>query len=269
MKAAGILFLLLCALPSALCAQSDLCWREAYPLIPGQWVAYGYMVEAGNRFQVIAGAAVEEWALPYGYEEALRRASRSQPQEGRLIGKGVSDSQGEFKFDSVEPGQPKPAPGYEIRAHMDGREPTAAFVDPSAKAQWVGRGGRIALSQQGKGCSRIYPAGLQEIDCGRLDCDNLPAGKLRIVRADGSPVRARRVGFHRSSMGRTPLARAVISNKRGFISTAGLKGCYQVNIQKETAVTICFGYRPVSAEVAAEATLMLPPRGSKVAKMFQ
>jgi hypothetical protein len=49
MKEIAMLFLLgLIATPAA--AKSDLCWRDPYPWIPGEWAGSGSVIEAGNRF---------------------------------------------------------------------------------------------------------------------------------------------------------------------------------------------------------------------------
>jgi len=52
----------------------------------------------------------------------------------------------------------------------------------------VGRRIKVALSRESKGCSRIYSAGLDDTDCGVLDCEKLPAGPAKIVFADGTPL---------------------------------------------------------------------------------
>jgi hypothetical protein len=63
MKKIAMLFLLgLIATLAA--AQSDLCWRDPYPWIPGEWAGSGSVIEAGNRFQTVTGATVERGQRP-------------------------------------------------------------------------------------------------------------------------------------------------------------------------------------------------------------
>jgi hypothetical protein len=75
MEKIGVLALL-CLIATSAMAQSDLCWRHGYPRIPGEWAGSGSVIEAGNRFQSIAGATVELWATAYEYSEARQYAVR-------------------------------------------------------------------------------------------------------------------------------------------------------------------------------------------------
>ncbi|HEY2362236.1 MAG TPA: hypothetical protein VGK36_14040 [Candidatus Angelobacter sp.] len=268
MKLLNLAAFLIGALPNVLIAQSDMCWRQPYPTLIGDWSGYGFIVEADNRYQAIRGVTVEEWALPYGYDEALRRQQRGESPQGRLIQKAVSNSQGEFKFSPVRSGKQEQSAGYEYRVYMEGREPVSAFVAKSALAQWVGRGVRIALSYEGKGCSRIYHANLQEIDCGNFDCDRLPRGTLKLVRADGTPVRGKRLRFYLHSKGREPLELVVVTNPLGVVNTKALQQpCYDIKVESEGRMHLCFsGTHALS--VPTEVKVILPPPGSPLTRMF-
>jgi len=37
-------------------AQSELCWRDPYPRIPGEWSGSGSVIESGNRFRFVIGS---------------------------------------------------------------------------------------------------------------------------------------------------------------------------------------------------------------------
>ena len=63
MEKIGALFVLWLIATVAM-AQSDLCWRDPYPLIPGEWAGSGSVIEAGNRFQRAAGATVWSYGQP-------------------------------------------------------------------------------------------------------------------------------------------------------------------------------------------------------------
>lgn len=262
-----ILAAFLMGTPNLLIAQSDVCWRQPYPTLIGNWSSYGFVVEADNRYQVIPGVTVEKWALPYGYEEALRRQQRGEVQQGRLIEKAVSNSQGEFQFPTAISEKQELAAGYEYRVYMDGREPVSTFVSKSVLAQWVGRGVRIALSYKGKGCSRIYSANLQEIDCGNFDCNRLPRGTLKLVRADGTPVRQKRLRFYIHSKGREPLVFTVVTNPVGVVNTKAFQQpCYDVKVEQDGRMHLCFSGR-YAVSAPHDVTVILPSPGSALTSM--
>ena len=154
-----------CSIATAATAQSDLCWRDPYPSIPGEWAGSGSVIEAGNRFRGISGAILELWATTYKYDDARQYAIRHTALPAILVETAVSDAQGGFVFKSLRRGQQDQSGHYEIRAHMPGRESSLAYTgfEPGLAPQWMGRGTKVALSHEGKGCSRIYPAGLDDI----------------------------------------------------------------------------------------------------------
>ena len=181
MKRISILLLLVLNAVTAL-AQSDLCWRDPYPWIPGEWAGSGSIVEAGNRFQAVPGALVELWSTTYKYDDARQHAIRHQVFPASLVETAQSDAQGVFVLTRLRRSNEAQPGSYEIRVRMPGRESSLAYVQIGGPGpQWIGRGIKVALSEEDKGCSRIYSAGLDDTDCGVLDCEKLPAGRAKIV----------------------------------------------------------------------------------------
>src|SRR5215470_18870311 len=100
MKKIAMLFLLgLIATPAA--AQSDLCWRDPYPWIPGEWAGLGSVIEAGNRFQTVTGATVELWATTHKYDDAQQNAIRHQILSASLVETTLTDANGAFAFKTL------------------------------------------------------------------------------------------------------------------------------------------------------------------------
>lgn len=123
-----MLFLLgLIATPAA--AQSDLCWRDPYPWIPGEWVGYGSVIEAGNRFQTVTGATVELWATAYKYDDARQNAIRHQILSATLVETTLSDEHGAFAFKTLQRNKEIRPGSFEIRVHMPGRERGSAYTE--------------------------------------------------------------------------------------------------------------------------------------------
>src|SRR5262249_56767548 len=150
MKEIAMLFLLgLIATPAA--AQSDLCWRDPYPSIPGEWAGSGSVIEAGNRFRHVSGATVELWETTYKYEDARQYAIRQQTLPARLVETVVSDTHGGFVLKSLARGPQDQHGHYEIRVQMPGRENSLAFTEigTGLAPQWMGRGTKVALAQRG------------------------------------------------------------------------------------------------------------------------
>jgi hypothetical protein len=139
MKRISILLLLVLSTATAL-AQSDLCWRDPYPWIPGEWAGSGFVVEAGNRFEAVPGAVVELWSTTYNYDDARQHAIRHKALPATLVETTQSDAQGAFIFirlrrnNDVQPGS------YEIRVRMPARESSLAYTQIGGPGQqWMGR----------------------------------------------------------------------------------------------------------------------------------
>src|SRR5713226_3785655 len=109
-------------------AQSDVCWRDIYPSIPWDWADYGYVIEAGNRFETVAGATLEVWVTARTYKEAQRSAIQRQTLPATLVETTHSDARGRFSLKRFQLGRLVPG-FYEIRAHMSGRARGSAFVE--------------------------------------------------------------------------------------------------------------------------------------------
>jgi hypothetical protein len=123
--------------------------------------------------------------------------TRGEEIDSNLVTTITANADGTFTLGTLPDGR------FEIRASMAGREVATAYLERTGLApQWMGRGLRVGLSLQGKGCSRIYPAGLDDTDCGRLDCGRLPAGEMKIIHADGTPLSSKRLLFYRHSKDR-------------------------------------------------------------------
>jgi len=201
-------FLMFVAFCGPIQAQKDVCWRVAYERVPAEWAGYGYVVEAGNRFQTVPAATIELWAVSSNWEETGRKRERGEDVPATLIVSATSDEHGRFDLagklgtnwflGDLKPGS------YEIRAVMPGREKAFAFIakDSSLSPQWFGRGLRVALSHEKQGCSRIYAAGLDDTDCGVRSCEGLPVGRLRILYSDGNPLSSKRLFFYGHSKSR-------------------------------------------------------------------
>src|SRR5262250_3789493 len=255
MKEIAMLFLLgLIATPTA--AQSDLCWRDPYPWIPGEWAGSGSVIEAGNRFQTVTGATVELWATTYKYDDARQNAIRHQILSASLVETTPSDANGAFKTlqrnKEIQPGS------FEIRVHMPDRERGSAYTEigTGLAPQWMGRGIKIALSWEGKGCSRIYSAGLDDTDCGVLDCEKLPAGPAKIVAADGTPLADTRLSFYQHSKKRSKDPEFTLTtDQNGMITTPAQRGCFDIAIENVGAMHLCFSGQTVSQPI----TVILPP----------
>ncbi len=256
MKLLHVVFVTVVEFPLFAAAQTDLCWREAYPQVPGQWAGYGSAVEAGNRFKAIAAVTVELWATSSDYAEAQRRLTAHQKLPATLVRTVMSDQQGMFRLGEFQPGF------YEMRARLGGRETAVAFIDKQAHptAQWMGRGLRIAMSFQDKGCSRIYPAGLDDTDCGALDCGGLPTGTMRVVRADGTPLSQMELLFHRHSKSLGPVELTLLTDADGFVNIVSARGCYDISIgqPRRRSMHLCFRQEATPADF----TVVLPPEQS-------
>jgi hypothetical protein len=247
-----------CSIATAATAQSDLCWRDPYPSIPGEWAGSGSVIEAGNRFRGISGAILELWATTYKYDDARQYAIRHTALPAILVETAVSDAQGGFVFKSLRRGQQDQSGHYEIRAHMPGRESGLAYTgfEPGLAPQWMGRGTKVALSHEGKGCSRIYPAGLDDTDCGVLDCEELPTGPAKIVFADGTPLAHTRLDFYQHSKMRDKDPEfSLTTDASGMITTPAKRGCFDIAFEHGNSLHLCFRGTPTSEPV----TVTLPP----------
>ncbi len=252
MKSLWALTFTLAAFPLFAAAPTDICWRPTYPSLPGQWASFGSVIEAGNRFQTVAGVTLELWSTASDYTEAEQRWANHEPLKATLVRTVISNEQGQFKFGPIHPGF------YEMRAHMDGREPALAFIanqDPGS--QWLGRGLKVAVSLRDKGCSRIYSAGLDDTDCGIFSCDGIPAGKIRIIYADETPLSGGSLVFRRHTKSRGPVAFTVVTDANGFASAVSAHGCYDVSIlgQRPRSAHLCFNHQGPPGDV----TVVLPP----------
>src|SRR5215831_6253343 len=246
------------SIPALAAAQSDLCWRDSYPSIPGEWAGSGSVIEAGNRFRSVSGAVVELWTTTYKYDDARQYAIRHTTLPARLIEAAVSDVHGSFVFKSLERGQQDQSGRYEIRVHKPGRESGLAYTEfrTGVAPQWMGRGTKVALSYEGKGCSRIYSAGLDDTDCGALDCENLPAGPAKIVFADGTPLAHTRLAFYQhSKMRNRDPEFSLTTDASGMITTPAKRGCFDIVFEHGNSMHLCFRETPTSELV----TVTLPP----------
>src|SRR5262250_1541843 len=229
MKEIAMLFLLgLIATPTA--AQSDLCWRDPYPWIPGEWAGSGSVIEAGNRFQTVTGATVELWATTYKYDDARQNAIRHQILSASLVETALSDAHGAFAFKTLQRNKEIQPGSFEIRVHMPGRERGSAYTEirTGLAPQWMGRGIKIALSREGKGCSRIYAAGLADT----------------------------RLAFYQHSKKRSKDPEFTLTTDRnGMITTPVQRGCFDIAIEHVGAMHLCFSGQTVSQPII----VILPP----------
>src|SRR5215469_4484546 len=256
------MLILWCSIPTVATAQSDLCWRDPYPSIPGEWAGSGSVIEAGNRFREVSGATVELWETTYKYDEARQYAIRHQTLPARLVETAVSDTHGGFVLKSLGRDQQDQSGRYEIRVHMPGRENSLAYTEigTGLAPQWMGRGTKVALSHEGKGCSRIYSAGLDDTDCGVLDCEKLPAGPAKIVVADGTPLADTRLSFYQHSKKRSEHPEFTLTTDRnGMITTPVQRGCFDIAIEHGGAMHLCFSGQTVSQPFI----VILPPTPSR------
>jgi len=255
-----VIFFLLCTVSSVCLAQSDPCWRDAYPHIPAQWVGSGSAIEAANPFQTVAGVTVELWAIPANYKDARRSVSESQTLPASLVETTQSDEHGYFEFKTFDRHKHFSPGRYEIRAHMFGRESAAAYTEvPGFPPQWFGRGIRVALSHDGQGCSRIYSAGLDDTDCGPLDCHSLPAGQAKIVFADGAPLTRTRLDFYQHFKGRKKDPEfSLTTDENGTITTPSTRGCFNIQSERGRSIVLCFTGKAASAPI----TITLPPQSN-------
>jgi|SRR5437868_5794602 len=123
--------------------------------------------------------------------------------------------------------------------------------------QWVGRGIKIALSQESKGCSRIYSAGLDDTDCGLLDCEKLPAGQAKIVFADGTPLADTRFASYQHSRKRSKDQEfSLTADRNGMITTPAQRGCFDIAIEHTRFMHLCFSGQAASGPI----TVVLPPK---------
>jgi hypothetical protein len=232
-------------------AQRDVCWRDPYPEVRGEWASYGSVVEAGNRFKTVAGATVELWSTTLSYEDAYQRTTDHQNVVAALLKTISSNADGSFSLGEIKPGS------YEIRVHMAGRDSSSAYViNGGLPPQWLGRGLRIALSAEGKGCSRIYAAGVDDTDCGLFDCESLPVGPTKIMFSDGSPLSVSDLFFYRHTLGRRDHPDFTLSTDvNGVVEIKGAVGCYDVRIQRGGSMHLCFNQSTTKDVV----TVFLPP----------
>lgn len=250
MRFSLILFLLAFMFAPFLCAQSDVCWRDSFPLVHGQWVSYGYVVEAGNRFQAVPGAVLELRSTALDYEKAKEFALRRQVIPGTLLRTIRSDGNGGFKLGDLLPGN------YEIRAITPDREPASAFIlSDKVPLQWVGAGVRVALANKDSGCSRIYEGGFNDIDCGRVPCDKLPIGRTRITTADGKPLKDTRLLFYRPLMIGETLDFSFRTDANGFFTSNKANGCYDISTERGRLTHLCFS----RVEAKENVNVVLPP----------
>jgi hypothetical protein len=239
-------------------AQSDLCWRDPYPGIPGEWAGSGLVVEAGNRFQTVPGATVELWSTTYKYDDAHQHAIRHQGLPAKLVETTQSSVDGAFVLNTLRPSKNVQPSSYEIRVRMPGRESTKAYTQVGGPGpQWMGRGIKVALSQEGEGCSRIYSAGLDDTDCGVVDCEKLPAGRAQIVFSDGTLLADNRLDFYQHSKKRKQNPEfSMTTDSNGMITTPRQRGCFDVAIEHGGSMHLCFS----GLEASGLITVMLPPK---------
>lgn len=257
MKRFSILLIVVLSAATAV-AQSDLCWRDPYPWIPGEWAGFGSAVEAGNRFQAVPGATVEVWSTTYKYDDARQISIRHQVLPASLIETTQSDAHGAFVLNTLRRSNKVQTGSYEIRVHMPSREGSLAYTQIGGPGpQWMGRGIKVALSDEGKGCSRIYSAGLDDTDCGVLDCEKLPAGKANIVFSDGTPLANTRLDFYQHSKKRNQNPEfSLTTDSNGMITTPAQRGCFDVAIEHGGSMHLCFS----GLEASGLTTVMLPPK---------
>lgn len=257
MRKVSILVIVVLSAAAAV-AQSDLCWRDPYPWIPGEWAGSGSVVEAGNRFQTVSGATVELWSTTYKYDDARQNAIHDQMLPASLVETTQSNSQGVFVLNTLRPSNTVQPGTFEIRVYMPGRESTKAYTQIGGPGpQWMGRGIKIALSQEGNGCSRIYSAGIDDTDCGVLDCEKLPAGRAQIVFSDGTPLADNRLDFYQHSKKRSHNPEfSLITDSNGMITTPGQRGCFDVAIEHGGFMHLCFSGLMTSGSI----TVRLPPK---------
>jgi hypothetical protein len=252
-----ILSVVLLSLVARCAAQRDVCWREPYPNIRGEWAGYGSVVEAGARFKTISGATIELWSTTFTYEDAYQRTADHQNVAATLLKTTTSNADGIFSLGDIKPGS------YEIRAHMAGRESSSAYIIKGGlPPQWMGRGLRVALSAGGKGCSRLYAAGLDDTDCGLFDCEGLPKGQTRIMFSDGSPLSVSDLFFYRHTRPmRDQPDFTLATDVNGLVDTKAAVGCYDIRIQRGGSMHLCF----TQATTKDEVTVFLPPikKGSR------
>lgn len=255
MRKVSILVIVVLSAATAV-AQSELCWRDPYPWIPGEWAGSGSVVEAGNRFQVVPGATVEMWSTTYKYDDARQHTIHYQVLPGSLVETAQSNSHGGFVLNTLRPSNKVQPGSYEIRVYMPGRESTKAYTQIGGPGpQWMGRGIKVALSQKGKGCSRIYSASLDDTDCGVLDCEKLPAGRARIIFSDGTPLAGNRLDFYRHSKKRNKNPEfSLTTDSDGMITTPRQRGCFDIAIEHGGSVHLCFSGQPAPGPI----TVMLP-----------
>lgn len=257
MKKIAVLFLLGLTGTTAV-AQSDLCWRDPYPWIPREWASNGSVVEAGNRFQTVTGATLELWATTNKYDDARQNAIRHQVLPAIMVETALSDTHGAFTFKALQRNHEIQPASFEIRVHMPGRERGLAYteIETGLAPQWMGRGIKIALAQEGNGCSRIYSAGLDDTDCGVLDCEKLPAGPAKIVAADGIPLANARLDFYQHSKKRSKDPKfSFTTDGNGMITTPAQRGCFDIAIQHGGSMHLCFSGQAASDPI----TVVLPP----------
>jgi hypothetical protein len=260
MRRISILFLLALSAATAV-AQSDLCWRDPYPWIPGEWAGSGSVIEAGNRFQTVTGATVELWATTYKYDDARQNAIRNQMLSASVVETTLSDAHGAFAFKTLQRNKEIQPASFEIRVHMLGRERGLAYTEigTGLGPQWMGRGIKVALSREGKGCSRIYSAGLDDTDCGVLDCEKLPAGPAKIVFVDGIPLAETRLAFYQHSKKRRENPEfSLITDRNGMITTPAQRGCFDIVIKHGGGMHLCFSGQAASGPI----TVVLPPKAN-------
>jgi hypothetical protein len=250
-----VLSIVVLSLVARCASQGDVCWRDPYPNIRGEWAGYGSVVEAGDRFKTVTGATIELWSTDFTYEDAFQRTADHQNVAAALLKTTSSNAYGNFSLGEIKPGS------YEIRVRMAGHENSAAYViNDGLPPQWMGRGLRIALSAEGKGCSRIYTAGLDDTDCGPLNCESLPVGPTRIMFPDGRPIGVNDLLFYRHTMGeRDKPDFTLATNLNGLVDIKGAIGCYDIRIQRSGSwvgsMHLCF----TQATTQNEVKISLPP----------
>src|SRR5262249_28144998 len=146
----------------------------------------------------------------------------------------------------------------EIRVRMPGREDSFAYTEigTGLAPQWMGRGIKVALSNEGKGCSRIYSAGLDDTDCGAIDCEALPTGPAKIIFADGTPLAHTRLAFYQHSKRRNKDPEfSLTTDASGMVNTPATRGCFDIAFDHGSSMHLCFRGAPTSKPV----TVMLPP----------
>jgi hypothetical protein len=246
-----VLGIIVLGLATRCTAQRDVCWRDPYPNLRGEWSSYGSVVEAGDRFKTVAGATVELWSTTLTYEDAYQSTADHQSVAAILLKRTSSNADGYFSLGDIKPGS------YEIRVHMAGRERSAAYViKENLPPQWMGRGLVVALSAEGKGCSRTYSAGLDDTDCGLFNCESLPVGRMKITFADGNPLSVSDLFFYRHTLGRRDHPDFTLSTDvNGVVEIKGAVGCYDIRIQRGGSMHLCFNQSTTKDEV----TVFLPP----------